>query len=177
MICKKIVEGIMKANTMRLSTILAAILAVTLGFISLFAPKVPAQGNELRVFTSDGMKPAEEDLVPLIERSIGRRLATQVDSSRRLETKIQSGASCDVAILTSDVIDDLIKQGKSATGTRAEIARTGIGIGIRAGAPKPDISTPEALKRTLLKAKSITFNPSGASAVHANEMFARLGIA
>jgi molybdate transport system substrate-binding protein len=166
-----------KVKTMRLGTILMAIVAVTLGFIFLFARKTPAQNSDVRVFTSDGMKPSVQDLVPRIERSIGRRLATQFDSSKRLEEKIQSGEPFDVAILASDIIDDLIKQGKIAAGTRAEIARTGIGIGIRTGAPKPDFSTPEALKRTLLKAKSISFNPNGASAVHINEMFARLGIA
>ena len=168
---------IVKRKTMKLSTILAAILAVTLGCIFQFAQKTPAQGTELRVFTSDGMKPALEELTPQIERSIGRQLATQFDSSKALRDKIQSGEPFDVAILTSDVMDDLIKQGKIAAGTRAEVARTGMGIGIRAGAPKPDISTPEALKRTLVKAKSITFNPIGASAEHINAMFARLGIA
>jgi molybdate transport system substrate-binding protein len=177
MICETSVEETVKAKTIRFGRIPAPTLAVTLGFIFLFAGKTPAQKAELLVFTSDGVKPAVEALIPQIEHLIGRKLATQFDASKTLRDKILSGAPFDVAILTSDVIDDLIKQGKIAVGTRAEIARTGIGIGIRAGAPKPDISTPEALKRTLLKAKSITFNPSGASAVHANEMFARLGIA
>src|ERR1019366_2613397 len=120
-------------------TILAITPAVTLGFIFLFAGKTPAQNADLRVFTSDGMKPAVEALIPQIERSIGRRIAPLFDSSKTLRDKILSGAPFDVAILTTDVIDDLIKQGKIAAGTRAEIARTGIGIGIRAGAPKPDI--------------------------------------
>ena len=166
----------MKRKTIRLSTILAATLAATLGFIFLFVRKTPAQNADLRVFTSDGMKPAVEALVPRIEHSIGRKLAPQFDSSKTLRDKLLSGAPFDVAILTSDVIDDLIKQGKIAAATRKEIARTGMGIGIRAGAAKPDFSTPEALKRTLLKAKSISFNPSGASQVHIYAMFARLGI-
>jgi molybdate transport system substrate-binding protein len=74
-------------------------------------------------------------------------------------------------------MDDVIKQGKIAAGTRAEIARCEIGVGIRAGARKPDISTPERLKQTLLNAKYITFDHDGASAVHINKMVARLGIA
>ena len=167
----------MKANRFRLSTILATTLAVTLGFIFLFARKAPAQGAELRVLTSDGMKPAVEELAPQVEHSIGRKLATEFDASKTLRDKVQSGVPFDVAILTSDVIDDLVKQGKIAAGTSTEVARTGMGVGIRAGSPKPDISTPEALKRTLVKAKSITFNPSGASAAHINAMFAHLGIA
>ena len=93
-----------------------------------------------------------------------------------MRDKIQAGAPFDATILTSDVLDDLIKQGKIAADTRAEISRTGIGVGVRAGAAKPDIGSPEALKRTLLNAKSISFNPTGASAVHTYEMFSKLGI-
>jgi molybdate transport system substrate-binding protein len=177
MISKTNVEGIMKEKTLRTSTIAAVTFALAVGFISLFAQKTPAQGAEIRVFTSDGMKAALEELTPQIERSIGRQLATQFDSSKALRDKIESEVPFDVAILTSDVVDDLVKQGKIAAGTRVEIARTGMGIGIRAGAPKPDIGTPEALKRTLVGAKSITFNPIGASAEHINAMFVRLGIA
>jgi molybdate transport system substrate-binding protein len=170
-------EAIMKRQIVRLSTIVAAILAASIGFIFLFAQKTPAQGTELLVVVSDGMKPSVEELVPQIEHSIGRKLTTQFNSSKALREKIQSGEPVDVAILTSDIIDDLIKQGKIAAGTRTDIARTGMGVGVRAGAPKPDVSTPEALKRALLSAKSITFNPSGASAPHVYDIFDRLGIA
>jgi molybdate transport system substrate-binding protein len=138
--------------------------------------KTQAQPPELRVMISDGMKTVVEDLTPQIEHSIGRKLAAQFNSSKNLRDKIQAGETFDAAILTSDVLDDLIHKGKIATGGRAEISRTGMGIGVRAGAPKPDISTPEALKRTLLNAKSISFNPTGASAVHTYDLFARLGI-
>ncbi len=125
---------------------------------------------------SDGMKTVVEELTPQIEHSIGRKLAAQFNSSKNLRDKIQAGEPFDAAILTSDVLDDLIKQGKIVAGGRAEISRTGMGMGVRAGAPKPDISTPETLKRTLLAAKSISFNPTGASAAHTYDMFARLGI-
>ncbi len=167
----------MKGKAMRISTIAAITLVVTAGFIFLFAQKAPAQGTELLVFTSDGMKPSMEELVPQIEHSIGRRLAMRFHSSKALEEKILSGEPFDAAILSSEVIDDLIKKGKIAAGTRADIARAGIGVGVRAGAPKPDISTPEALKRALLSAKSISFNPIGASAAPIYDMLGRLGIA
>jgi molybdate transport system substrate-binding protein len=170
-------EGIVKGKTMTLSTIAVAVLAASIGFIFLFAQKTPAQGTGLLVVVSDGMKPSMEELAPQIEHSIGRRLTTQFDSSNQLKEKIQSGEPFDVAILSSGVIDDLIKQGKIAAGTRAEIARAGMGVGVRAGAPKPDISTSEALKRVLLSAKSISFNPTGSSAPHIHEIFEHLGIA
>ena len=162
---------------MRRSTIAVAMLAVSIAFIFLFAQKTPAQGAELLVVVSDGMKPSVEELVPQIEHSIGRKITAQYNSSKVIREKIQSGEPFDAAILTSDIIDDLIKQGKIAAGTRTDIARTGMGVGVRAGAPKPDVSTPEALKRALLSAKSISFNPSGASAPHIHEIFEHLGIA
>jgi molybdate transport system substrate-binding protein len=170
-------EVIVERKTMKRSTIAAAALAASVGFIFLFAQKTPAQNAELLVVVSDGMKPSVEELAPQIESSIGRKLKIDFNSSKALKEKVQSGEQFDAAILTSDVIDDLIKQGKIAAGTRTDIARTGMGVGVRAGAPKPDVSTPEALKRTLLSAKSITFNPSGASAPHVYDIFQRLGIA
>ena len=157
-------------------TIAAAILALSAGLFSLFARGTPAQTTELRVMVSDGMKTVVEELTPQIEHSTGRKLTAQFNSSKNLRDKIQAGEPFDAAILTSDVLDDLIKQGKIAAGTRIEISRTGMGVGVRAGATKPDIGTSEALKRTLLNAKSISFNPTGASAAHTYEMFAQLGI-
>jgi molybdate transport system substrate-binding protein len=167
----------MRGKSIRTSTVVTVTLAVTVGFIFMFAQKVPAQGAELLVVVSDGMKPSVEELVPQIEQSIGHKLTIQFNSSKVLRDKVQSGEPFDAAILASDVIDDLIKQGKIAAGTRTDIARTGMGVGVRAGAPKPDVSTPEALKRTLLSAKSITFNPVGASAPHVYDIFQRLRIA
>jgi molybdate transport system substrate-binding protein len=161
----------------RISSIAAAVFAVNICLIVPFANEAAAQSTELRVFSSDGMKPAMEKLLPQIESSIGRRLTTQFDASKRLKQKIQSGEGFDVAILTSDAIDDLIAQGKIAAATRVDVARCGIGVGIRPGQPKPDIRSPEALKQALLKAKSITFDHDGASAVYVNEMLVRLGIA
>ena len=157
-------------------TIAATALALISGLFILFARGTPAQTAELRVMISDGMKTVVEEVTPEIERSIGRKLAAQFNSSKNLRDKIQAGEPFDAAILTADVLDDLIQQGKIASGGRAEISRTGMGLGVRAGAAKPDISTPDALKKTLLAAKSITFNPTGASAAHTYDMFSRMGI-
>jgi molybdate transport system substrate-binding protein len=153
-----------------------AILALSAMTFSLFALGTSAQKAELRVMISDGMKTVVEEVTPQIEQSTGRKLAAQFNSSKNLRDKIQAGEPFDVAILTSDVLDDLIKQGKIAPGGRSEISRSGLGVGVRAGAAKPDISTPEALKRTLLNARSISFNPTGASATHTYDMFAGMGI-
>src|ERR1700752_2826985 len=140
-------------------TIAVGVLVMGAGLSFVLAPRTTAQA-ELRVFTSDGMKPTLEALIPQIERSIGCKLAPQFNSSKNLREKIQAGEPFDVAILTSDVIDDLIQKGKIAPGSRTDLSRTGLGVGVRAGAAKPDISTPEALKKTLLAAKTIAFNPT-----------------
>ena len=156
--------------------IAAAALVLGLVMISSLAPGTPAQNAALHVMVSDGMKTVVEEMTPQIEHAIGRKLAAQFNSSKNLRDKIQAGEPFDAAIITADVLDDLIKQGKIAAGTRADISRTGMGMGVRAGAAKPDIRTPEALKSTLLNAKSVSFNPTGASSTHTYDMFARMGI-
>ncbi len=155
----------------------AAMLLLISGFFTLLARRTAAQTGELHVMVSDSMKTVVEDLTPQIEQATGRKLVMQFNSSKNLRDKIQAGEPFDAAILTSNVLDDLIKQGKIARGGRAEIARAAIGMGVRAGTTKPDISTAESMRRTLMNAKAITFNPTGASAPHTNEMLAKLGIA
>ena len=153
-----------------------AVLALTTVAFALVASRTRAEDVALPVMISDGMKTVVEELTPRIEHSLGRKLAAQFNSSKNLRDKIQAGEPFDAAILTGDVLDDLIQKGKIAAGTRVELSRTGMGVGVRAGAAKPDISTPEALKKVLLAAKSVSFNPTGASAAPTYAMFARLGI-
>jgi len=126
---------------------------------------------------SDGMKPVVEELTPQIEHATGRKLAAQFNSSKICADKILTGEPFDAAILSSDVLDDLSRQGKIASGSGREISRT---EWVSEFAPEPRSPTsapPEALKHTLLNAKSLSFNPTGASAAHTYEMLARLGIA
>ena len=90
---------------------------------------------------------------------------------------IAEGATADVAIITRQAIDQLTAEGKIVAGSTRDVAQSGIGLAVRAGAPKPDISTVEAFKRTILAAKSIAFSRLGASGVHFAEVIERLGIA
>jgi molybdate transport system substrate-binding protein len=154
-----------------------AILALGAGLIFAPARETSAQTAELHVMISDGLKSVVEELTPQIEKAVERKLAIDFNSSKNLRDKIQAGESFDATFLTADVLDDLIQKGKVTGATRADISRTGIGVGVRAGAPKPDVSTPDALKRALLAAKSISFNPTGASAAPTFDIFSRLGIA
>lgn len=162
---------------MKTGSIGAIVLAAIVGIISPFASSAQRQTAEVRVLASNGVKAVIESVLPQAERTVGHPLAVQFDTSEALKGKIEAGDAFDVVILTSEVVGDLIKAGKLTGDSRAEICRAGIGIGIRAGAPKPGIGTPEALKRTLLDAKSITYAEDGASRPYVEKMIESLGIA
>ena len=132
---------------------------------------------EIRVLASNGVKAALEELAPAFERATGDKLVIEFGLAAVLKRQIEGGAAFDVAILTSAGIDDLAKQGKVDGGSRAAIARSGVGIGIKRGGPRPDIGTPDALKRTLLAAKSISWAKEGASGVYFAGVLERIGIA
>jgi len=155
----------------------AAIVATTAAFLFLPPPQVAAGGAPVRVLVSNGMKAAMEELQPQCERAIGHPLAVQYNSTLSVKKMIEAGEGFDVTLITTEAIDDLIKQGKLTGGSRTPLARSELGIGIRAGAAKPDIHTPEALKRSLREAKSITYPQDGASRGYIEKMFERLGIA
>jgi molybdate transport system substrate-binding protein len=144
--------------------------------VAIFSLPVAAQNAPVRVLASNGVKAVIEELQPQCERAIGRPLAIQFGSTTDLVKKIDAGEPFDLAMLTSDAIDQLEKSGKVAP-KPAHLARCGVGVGIRTGAAKPDIGTPEAMKRTLLKAKSVTYAEDGASRVFVEKMEERLGIA
>jgi molybdate transport system substrate-binding protein len=158
-------------------SITAAIVAIAAGFIFLATPAAAAQGTPVRVLVSNGMKAAMEELQPQCERAIGHPLELQFNSTAGVKKRIEAGEGFDVTVITTEAIDDLIKHGKLASGTRADVARSELGIGIRAGSAKPDIHTQEALKQTLKEAKSITYPQDGASRGYIEKMFERMGIA
>ena len=108
---------------------------------------VLAQNAPLHVLASNGVKAVMDALKPQAEQAIKRPLMIEYDTSSAVKKRIEDGAAFDVAILTSDVIDDLAKAAKIDPGTRMEIARCGIGVGVRAGAAKPDIKTSAALRK------------------------------
>ena len=149
----------------------------TVALLFLLALAAHGQSGPLRVLSTNGIKAALEALKPQCEKAAGRPLAIQYNSSAALKRIIEAGAAFDLAIMTPETTADLVKAGKIAPGTAAEVARMGVGFGIRAGAPKPDVSTAEAIKQTLLKAKSISVVKEGASRPIVDRMFERLGIA
>jgi molybdate transport system substrate-binding protein len=147
------------------------------GMLLLAAFSAAPDSPPLHVLASNGVKAVIDNLRPQAVRAVGRPLDIEYDTSSSIKKRIESGEAFEVAILTSDSIDDLAQAGKIAAANRTPIARCGIGLGVRAGAPKPDIATADALKRSLLAAKSVTFAQDGASRVYILEMFEKFGIA
>jgi molybdate transport system substrate-binding protein len=126
---------------------------------------------------SNGVKAVVLDLVPEFERASGAKLDVTWASTNMLMEEIRNGATGDLAILTDEAIDLLIEQGKIAAGSRVDLARSAIGIAVRQGAAKPDIATPDALKRALLAARAISYSKTGLSGVYFPTVLERLGIA
>src|SRR5271169_2942033 len=151
--------------------------AIALVFVFLFSQRVAAQTSEVRVLASNGIKAVVEDLRPQSETAIGHPISVQYRPTAALKQEIEAGESFDVVIVTAESIAQLSKEGKATGGEGTPISRVGVGIGIRKGAPRPDISTPEALKRALLGAKAIAYGPVGASFPYITRMLETLGIA
>jgi molybdate transport system substrate-binding protein len=147
--------------------------------IALLAAAGAAQAAEIDAFVSTAIKAATDELLPPFERANGHTIRATYAPSGALIPRFNRGEPVDVFLTDSNAIDELIKQGKIVAG-RTDLARTGIGIAVRKGAPKPDVSSPEALRRALLAAKSVGHAaPAGGSitAAHIQGMFQRLGIA
>ena len=154
--------------------------AANIGFMFLPTLGINAEAAELKVLSAIGMQSVLEDLGPKFERATGHKLSFSFATAGAAVTRAQGGEAADVVIATRQGIDGLVKNGKAAADNVTALASAGISVAIRKGAPKPDISSPDALKRTLLAAKSICYvNPAsgGASGIHFAKVLDRLGIA
>jgi len=136
-----------------------------------------ANAAEIRVLSSNALKTVVEELGPQFEKATENKLNVTFGAAANLKTSIEKGEAFDLAILTSSALDDLVKQGKLVAATRADIARSSVGLAVKKGAAKPVISTTEAFKRALLDAKSIAYVEQGASGIYLKSLFERLGIA
>jgi molybdate transport system substrate-binding protein len=141
---------------------------------------IKAEAAELKVLSAFGMQSVLEDLGPQFERATGHKLAISFATGGATVKRAQEGETADVVIALRQGIDGLVKDGKAMADNVTVLARSGIVVIVRKGAPKPDISSPDALKRTLLAAKSISYvDPAsgGASGIHFAKVLDRLGIA
>lgn len=131
----------------------------------------------MRLLTSNTMHGVLDELVPEFERVSGHAVSLSYDPAQIMMKRIRAGETADLAILGQAAIDELTKLGKIAPSSRRTLARCGVGVAVRAGAPKPDIATVDAFKRALLSAKSVAYTESGASGIHFSGLIERMGIA
>jgi molybdate transport system substrate-binding protein len=117
------------------------------------------------------------DVADAFTREKGVEFSASYQSTVALMERIASGESADIAIVTDIAIETLIAQGRVLRESRRDLASSGVGLAVRAGAPRPDISTPDALKHALLSARSITYTVTGASGIYFAQVIERLGIA
>ena len=139
----------------------------------------PAPAAEVNAFVSTAIKAATDEILPPFERANGHTIRASYAPSGALVPRFNRGEPVDIFLTDAPALDELIKQGKIAGG-RVDLVRTGIAIAVKKGAPKPDVSTPEALKRALLAAKSVGHaSPAGGSITggHVQSVFRQLGIA
>ena len=137
---------------------------------------------EVRVMISGGFSAAYRNLTPGFERATRNVVVTirgpsMGETPEAIPNRLRRGEPVDVLIMVDTELDDLIKQGKVVAGSRVDLARSNIGAAVRSGAPKPDISSAEALKRALLAAKSIAYSDSASGVYLSTVVFNRLGIA
>jgi molybdate transport system substrate-binding protein len=139
-----------------------------------------AAAAELKVLTAGAFKQVVVALVPEFEKQSGHKVTVQNDTVGALTKQIEGGEAFDVAVLTPGAVNDLAGKGKFAAGSRVNLGRVGVGVVVKEGAPKPDISSVEAFKQALLAAKSVAYiDPAagGSSGIYVAGLLDKLGIA
>ena len=135
-----------------------------------------AQAAEIKVLSGNGAKAAVRELCSQFERATGNKVSLHFEVNADVQKKIEAGEAFDVAVLNPPVIDALSKEAKIVAGSRADIGRAGLGVAVRQGSPKPDISSVDAFKRTLLAAKAVAYPGKGASGLYFVSLLDRMGI-
>jgi len=148
-----------------------------LGLALVMSPIADLQAAELRVIAGGSMTGSLNELGPQFERASGHKLVIHFDSTPNIIARVTSGTPFDLAVVPVDVFKDAAAKARFVSGPTVDIARVGYGVIVRAGAAKPDISTPDALKKTLLDAPSVAFVPASAAGAYVLKVFDRLGIA
>ncbi len=165
----------MKPRRSSLPRLALVILAVLLAAMQ-------ALGADLHVLVSGAFTEAFDRLAPQYEKATGQRIvighgASMGGAADSIPSRLDRKETVDIVILAAPALEDLIRKGQVVADSRMDLVRSSIGMAVRAGAPKPDISTVDALKKTLLAAKSIAYSESASGAYLANELFPRLGLA
>jgi molybdate transport system substrate-binding protein len=165
-----------------MKSISAHLRALAVGLLGALLLSGTASAAEVRVMISGGLTAAYKALVPEFERLTGNKVLTAYGPSmgttvNAIPIRLERGEPADVLIMVGYALGDLVKQGKVIADSRVDLVKSPIGVAVRSGAPKPDISSADALKRALLAAKSVAYSDSASGVYVSTEMFQRLGIA
>lgn len=154
------------------------VLASVLGFA--VAMSQPAASAEIKVLTTGAFKQVVVALVPEFEKATGHKVVVDNGTVGQLTQRVNGGETFDVLVLNPRGIEDYIKQGKIVAGTNAVLAKVGVGVMVKDGAPKPDVSNVEAFKKALINAKTVGYiDPAsgGSSGIYVDGLLVKLGIA
>jgi len=150
--------------------------AILLSAAFIMTPSSLLQAAELKVIAGGSMTASMNALAAPFEKASGHKLSIHFDSTPNIIARVNSGTPFDVVVVPVDVFKDAAAKARFAPGPTVDIARVGYGVIVRAGAPKPDLSTPDAFKKSLLAAPSIAFLPASAAGAYVTKVFERLGI-
>jgi molybdate transport system substrate-binding protein len=160
----------------------ATIRSLALGIVGALLLAGSANAAEVRVMISGGLTAAYKELVPEFERLTGNKVLTAYGPSmgttvNAIPIRLERGEPADVLIMVGYALGDLVKQGKVVADSRVDLVKSPIGIAVKSGAAKPDISSADAVKRALLATKTIAYSDSASGVYVSTEMFEKLGIA
>jgi len=164
-------KGLRKNNDMHI------LLFIMLWSCIAFLPQASCQPATIKVMTTRAIATVLNEIGTEFEKNAGHKLSITNDIAIRMVRRIQSGEAFDVLVASPEQIDTLIKQGKIIPRTKTILARSGIGVAVRADAEKPDISSIESFKKALLNAKSIAYLKEGQSGIYVDELISKLGLA
>src|SRR5215213_4180742 len=153
---------------------------VIIAILAVWACVTAAEAAEVKILTAGAMKAVVLELVPQFEKETGHKAVVDNDTAGGLAKRIEGGEAFDAAVITPGALNDLAKKGKVVSNSRTTVARVGVGIVVKEGAPLPDIGTVDAFKRALLAAKSVAYiDPAsgGSSGIYLSGLFDKLGIA
>jgi molybdate transport system substrate-binding protein len=142
----------------------------------LFAFAQTARSDEIKVMASAAVKETYLELMPQFENASGHKVVTIWSGTADMMKRLKAGESADLVIIGTNSLEELTKLGKIEPGSRVDFVKSGVGVAIRVGAPKPDLSSGDAVKRALLSARSIGYS-SGPSGIYLDSLFQRMGIA
>jgi molybdate transport system substrate-binding protein len=143
--------------------------------VVLLGQPTPAAGDEIKVFSTQALRTSLLELAPRFEKMSGHKVVLEVAPSGRLAARVREGDRADILIANAANIDRLLAEEK-VTGSRIDLARAQVGLAVRAGAHKPDISSPEAVKRALIEANAVAYSVGGLSGNAFEAVLNKLGI-